>query len=64
MSFPSDPIAAVTHPDPYPPGEALAITIAQAGIEALLQAGIDLERLAENVTYRPSANTRIPLFRS
>lgn len=44
------------------PGETLAITIAQAGIEALLQAGVDLERLAENVTYRPSANTRIPMF--
>jgi len=44
------------------PGETLAITIAQAGIEALLRAGIDLEGLAENVTYRPSANTRIPVF--
>jgi hypothetical protein len=44
------------------PGETLAITIAQAGIEALLQAGVDLKGLAENVTYRPSANCRIPLF--
>lgn len=44
------------------PGETLATTIAQAGIEALLQAGLDLERLTASVTYRPSANTRIPLF--
>ena len=46
------------------PGEALAITIAQAGIEALFKAGVDLKGLAENVTYRPSANTRIPIFHS
>jgi cytochrome P450 len=42
------------------PGETLAVTIARAGIEALLQAGVDLQRLAENVIYRPSANARIP----
>jgi cytochrome P450 len=44
------------------PGETLAITIAQAGIEALLRAGVDLKGLAENVTYRPSANCRIPVL--
>lgn len=44
------------------PGETLATTIAQAGIETLLQAGLDLERLTASVTYRPSANVRIPLF--
>lgn len=45
------------------PGETLATTIAQAGIESLLQAGrLDFERLTESVTYRPSANARIPLF--
>ena len=44
------------------PGERLAVTIAQAGIEALLEAGIDLQRLTRNVTYRPSANVRIPVF--
>lgn len=44
------------------PGETLAVTIVQAGIEALLHAGLDLERLATSVTYRPSANARIPLF--
>ncbi len=46
------------------PGETLVITIAQAGIEALLRAGVNLKGLAENVTYRPSANCRIPCLRS
>lgn len=46
------------------PGETLAITIAQAGIEALLLAGVDLKGLAEDVTYRPSANCRIPVLDS
>ena len=117
MTFPSNPIAAVTHPDPYPyytdlgtraplawnatlglwvaaSAEAVTavltselcrvrpttepvprsllgspaadifrhLTIAQAGIETLLHAGLDLERLATSVTYRPSANARIPVF--
>jgi cytochrome P450 len=44
------------------PGDALAITIAEAGIEQLLLAGIDLVALAAQVTYRPSINTRIPVF--
>lgn len=44
------------------PGETLATTIAQAGIEAMLRVGIDLESLARSFTYRPSANGRIPLF--
>lgn len=44
------------------PGETLAVTIAEAGVEVLLQTGLDLERLAVSVTYRPSANARIPLF--
>lgn len=42
------------------PGERLAMTIAQAGIEALLEAGVDLQRLTWS--YRPSANVRIPIF--
>jgi cytochrome P450 len=42
------------------PGEMLAITIAQSGVEALLRAGIDLEGFAANRTYRPAANVRIP----
>ncbi|HSF43373.1 MAG TPA: cytochrome P450 [Thermoanaerobaculia bacterium] len=46
------------------PGETLATTIAKAGIESLLHAGIDFERLADSVIYRPSANARIPLFGS
>ena len=44
------------------PGETLATTIAQAGVEAMLRAGLDLEALAGSFTYRPSANGRIPLF--
>lgn len=44
------------------PGETLATTIARAGVEAMLRAGLDLEALAGSFTYRPSANGRIPLF--
>lgn len=44
------------------PGEAMATAIAQAGVARLLAAGVDPERLAGGVTYRPSVNTRIPLF--
>jgi cytochrome P450 len=44
------------------PGETLAATIAQAGVEAMLRAGLDLEALAGSFTYRPSANGRIPIF--
>jgi cytochrome P450 len=44
------------------PGETLATTIAKAGVERLIKSGIALERLAETMTYRASANTRIPLF--
>ncbi len=42
------------------PGDALAIAIARAGVERLLLAGLDPERFAAAVTYRPSANARIP----
>ena len=42
------------------PGTALAITIAVAGIEKLLESGIDFKQLVETVTYRHSFNTRIP----
>jgi cytochrome P450 len=44
------------------PGEALATLIACAGVERLLFTGLAVERLADHVTYRPSANTRIPRF--
>jgi cytochrome P450 len=44
------------------PGEAMATAIAQAGVARLLAAGVEPERLAGRVTYRPSANTRIPVF--
>lgn len=42
------------------PGEALATTIAQAGIERLLSTGFDPEQFAAARVYRPSANARIP----
>jgi cytochrome P450 len=42
------------------PGDALAAAIARVGVEQLLLAGLDPERFAAAVTYRPSANARIP----
>ena len=44
------------------PGEALATAIAHAGVQQLLDSGLAPERLVEHLAYRPSANTRIPLF--
>jgi cytochrome P450 len=44
------------------PGEALATMIAKAGVERLIASGVTLERLTETMTYRASANTRIPIF--
>jgi len=42
------------------PGEKLAATIAEAGVERLLHAGFDAERFAATRAYRPSVNARIP----
>ena len=44
------------------PGEALATTIAMAGVERLIASGVALERLAATMTYSASANTRIPIL--
>lgn len=44
------------------PGERLAAAITQAGIEQILASGLDLSATVANLRYRPSANTRIPLF--
>lgn len=44
------------------PGEFAAIAIATALVRRLLAAGVQPERLAERFTYRPSANTRVPVF--
>jgi cytochrome P450 len=44
------------------PGEALATTIAVAGVAQLMGAGVDPEQFASTVTYRPSANVRVPLL--
>jgi cytochrome P450 len=43
-------------------GRALAATIAKTGVEQLLMSGFDPERLPHRLTYRPSANARVPLF--
>jgi len=44
------------------PGEMIAILIARVGVEQLIHSGIKVSHLAESVSYRTSANTRIPLF--
>ena len=44
------------------PGEALAVTIASAGVARLLADGVGPELIARSYTYRPSANVRMPLF--
>jgi cytochrome P450 len=44
------------------PGEVMATTIAAAGVQRLLAAGVRPETLVEHVRYRASANTRVPLF--
>jgi cytochrome P450 len=45
------------------PGQALACTLAAAGLEALRARGVDLDALRERGwRYRPSANARIPVF--
>jgi len=38
------------------------VAIAEAGVAQLLACGVEPARLVETVTYRPSANTRVPLF--
>jgi cytochrome P450 len=44
------------------PGEALATAIAEAGVQRLLAVGVQPEALVERARYRPSANTRVPVF--
>ena len=44
------------------PGTTLATTIATAGLEQLIDAGLRLEGIADRVRYRASVNTRVPLF--
>jgi cytochrome P450 len=44
------------------PGGTLAAIIATAGVGEVLRSGLDPVRLARTVTYRPSANVRIPLL--
>jgi cytochrome P450 len=45
------------------PGQALACTVAAAGVQALLAGGVDTASLRERGwDYRPSVNARIPVF--
>jgi cytochrome P450 len=44
------------------PGEALAVTIAQAGVAELLGRGLEPRQLAGPRRYRPSVNARIPVL--
>jgi cytochrome P450 len=44
------------------PGESVAEMIARAGVARLMATGANLPRLTATVSYRPSANVRIPLF--
>jgi len=44
------------------PGAMLAATIASAGVQQLIGAGLAFDGLLDGLRYRPSANTRIPLF--
>jgi cytochrome P450 len=44
------------------PGEALAVTIASAGVARLLADGVAPERMTATRSYRASANMRMPLF--
>jgi cytochrome P450 len=43
-------------------GQGIAISIATAGVQALLAHGIDAVALGGSVQYRPSVSARIPLF--
>jgi len=43
-------------------GQAVAISIAAAAIQALLAHGLEVANLASHVRYRPSVNSRIPVF--
>lgn len=44
------------------PGEAMAVTIATAGVQELLAAGVEPARLGPPVAYRRSVNVRMPLW--
>jgi cytochrome P450 len=44
------------------PGRALALAIAEAGVATLIDAGFDLTGIPFDGRYRPSINTRVPLF--
>ncbi len=44
------------------PGAILATTVAAAGVTEVVKRGLALDGLAAAVRYRPSPNTRVPIF--
>jgi cytochrome P450/pimeloyl-ACP methyl ester carboxylesterase len=44
------------------PGDAFAIAIAQTAVVHLVESGLNFDRLTDGMTYRPSANVRVPIF--
>lgn len=44
------------------PGEKLATTVTTAALEQLITSGFRLDQITTKITYRPSINTRIPIF--
>jgi cytochrome P450 len=44
------------------PGDAFATAIAQTAVRNLIESGLDFDHLMDQVTYRRSANVRIPIF--
>jgi cytochrome P450 len=46
------------------PGEGLAVTIATTAVRTLLESGFDPMTISPDVSYRPSANARIPVLQS
>jgi cytochrome P450 len=44
------------------PGAILATTVAAAGVTEVVKRGLALDGLAAGVRYRPSPNTRVPVF--
>jgi cytochrome P450 len=44
------------------PGRTIAVAVATAGVQRLLEEGVDPRPLAAAFSYRPSLNLRLPIF--
>lgn len=60
--FPHPPFFSFGHGPHACPGQSAARLIAGQVVEVLLSAGIDVHQLGRAFSYRPSVNTRIPIF--